>query len=136
MQVLKQNESLGIFYYVRGFNNLLLLSFLSKLLQNEILLRLRSCAVPRLPVVCHLLHQFVLLSCPLEWIIICQSVSVLGFYSKLDLLQQGVKKFYHAAQEIFGIPNIKTIVQLRKIEWTALYKGFVYYLSHDQSLKY
>ena len=63
-------------------------------------------------------------------------MSVLGFYSKLDLLQQGVKKVYHAAQEIFGIPNIKTIVQLRKIEWTALYKGFVYYLSHDQSLKY
>ena len=121
---------------MRGFNNLLLLSFLSKLLQNEILLRLRSCAVPRLPVVCHLLHQFVLLSCPLEWIIICQSVSVLGFYSKLDLLQQGVKKFYHAAQEIFAIPNIKKIVQLRKIEWTALYKGLVYYLSHDRSLKY
>lgn len=71
--------------------------------------------------------------------VICQSVSVLGFYSKLDLLQQGVEKFYHVAQETFGIPNIKTIVQLCKTAWTALYipvKGFVYYLSHDQSLKY
>ena len=67
--------------------------------------------------------------------VICQSVSVLGFYSKLDLLQQGVKKVYHAAQETFGIPNIKTIVQLFKIAWTALYKGFVYYLPHDQSLQ-
>ena len=67
--------------------------------------------------------------------VICQSVSVLGFYSELDLLQQGVKKVYHAAQETFGIPNIKTIVQLCKIAWTTLYKGFVYYLPHDQSLQ-
>ena len=53
-------------------------------------------------------------------------MSVLGFCSKPDLLQQGVKKFYHAAQETFGIPNMKTIVQLCKIAWTGL-EGFVYY---------